>query len=204
MKTDCSLNYKFNTWKFQAQTWGEPVVYRNCFWHSEQFLYTTCSPHVLQKEELLTKNYLQGKCEKNVPCFIYWFEFGSSKFFYSIPKTSDETYKKILQIFVTCWRTRHNRNLRLLTLISAVELNPSNWFRSSNMVLWTSLSPAFSESKRLVPIASNSSMKMIAGDFSLAKAKASRTSLAPSPVIRDRVLVFDCQAERSDFSVHTS
>jgi len=33
-------------------------VYRNCFLHSEQFLYTTCSPHVLQKEELLTKIYL--------------------------------------------------------------------------------------------------------------------------------------------------
>ena len=58
MTTDCSLNYKFNTWKFQAQTWGEHVVYRNCFRHSEQFLYTTCSPHVLQKEELLTKIYL--------------------------------------------------------------------------------------------------------------------------------------------------
>ena len=58
MTTDCSLNYKFNTWKFQAQTWGEHVVYRNCFWHSEQFLYTTYSPHVLQKEELLTKIYL--------------------------------------------------------------------------------------------------------------------------------------------------
>ena len=47
-----------NKWKFQAQTWGEHVVYRNCFWHSEQFLYTTCSPHVLQKEELQTKIYL--------------------------------------------------------------------------------------------------------------------------------------------------
>ena len=33
-------------------------MYRNCFRHSEQFLYTTCSPHVLQKEELLTKIYL--------------------------------------------------------------------------------------------------------------------------------------------------
>ena len=28
------------------RTWGEHVVYRNCFWHSEQFLYTTCSPQV--------------------------------------------------------------------------------------------------------------------------------------------------------------
>ena len=44
--------------KFQAQTYGEHVVQRNCFWHSEQYLYTTCSHHVLQKEELLTKNYL--------------------------------------------------------------------------------------------------------------------------------------------------
>ena len=52
------LQYKFNTWKFQGQTWGEHNVYRNCFWHSEQFLYTTCSPHVLQKEELQTKIYL--------------------------------------------------------------------------------------------------------------------------------------------------
>ena len=55
MTTDCSLNYKFNTWKFQAQTWGEHIVYRNCFRHSEQFLYTTYPSHVLQKEELLTK-----------------------------------------------------------------------------------------------------------------------------------------------------
>ena len=50
------------------------------------------------------------------------------------------------------------------------------------MVLWTSLSPAFSESNLLVPMASNSSMKMMAGDFSLARAKASLTSLAPSPM----------------------
>ena len=48
----------FNKWKFQAQTRGEHVVYRNCFWLSEQFLYTTCSPNVLQKEKLLTKIYL--------------------------------------------------------------------------------------------------------------------------------------------------
>ena len=58
MMTDCSFNFKFNTWKFQATTWGEHVLYRNCFWHSEQFLYTTCSPNVLQKEDLLTKIYL--------------------------------------------------------------------------------------------------------------------------------------------------
>ena len=27
MTTDCSLNYKFNTWTLQAQTWGEHVEY---------------------------------------------------------------------------------------------------------------------------------------------------------------------------------
>ena len=59
--TDCSLNYKFNTWKFQAQTWAEHYVYRNCFLHSEHFLYSTCSPYVLQKEELPTKIYLYRK-----------------------------------------------------------------------------------------------------------------------------------------------
>ena len=61
MTKDCSLNYKFNTWIFQAQTWGEHVVYRNCFWHSKQFLYTTCYCDVLQKEELLTKIYLYSE-----------------------------------------------------------------------------------------------------------------------------------------------
>ena len=35
-------------------------MYRNCFWHSEQVLYGTCSPHFLQKEELLTKIYLHS------------------------------------------------------------------------------------------------------------------------------------------------
>ena len=36
----------------KIRTRREHVLYRNCLWHSEQFLYTTCSPHVLQKEEL--------------------------------------------------------------------------------------------------------------------------------------------------------
>ena len=47
---------------------------------------------------------------------------------------------------------------------------------------WTSRSPLVSESKRLVPMASISSMKMMAGDFSLANANASRTNFAPSPM----------------------
>ena len=43
--TDCSLNYKINTWKFQAQNMGDHTVYTNSvlfsFWHLEQFMYTT-------------------------------------------------------------------------------------------------------------------------------------------------------------------
>ena len=41
-----------------GRTWGEHVVYMNCSDCQNQFLYTTCSLHVLQKEEeLLTKIY---------------------------------------------------------------------------------------------------------------------------------------------------
>ena len=43
MTTDCSLSYKFNTRKFQVQTWEEHVVYRNCFWIQNNF----CTQHVL-------------------------------------------------------------------------------------------------------------------------------------------------------------
>ena len=85
MTTDCSLNYKFNTWKFQGQAWGEHVVDRNCFWHSEQFLYTICSPHVSQKEELLTKIYLyysSYKCNFKVLLLLksHWFHTAPSSF----------------------------------------------------------------------------------------------------------------------------
>lgn len=68
------------------------------------------------------------------------------------------------------------------TLILSSLPNPSNWFNNSNIVLCTSRSPDLSLSKRFVPIASSSSMKMIVGAFSLARAKASRTSRAPSPI----------------------
>ena len=36
----------------------EHVVYKNCSECQKQFLYTSCSPHVLQKEKLLAKIYL--------------------------------------------------------------------------------------------------------------------------------------------------
>ena len=47
MMTSCSLNYKFNTWKFQTKTY---VVYINCSKYQskikqKQFLYTTFSEH---------------------------------------------------------------------------------------------------------------------------------------------------------------
>ena len=81
MTTDCSLNYKFNTWKFKAQTWGEHVEYRNCFWHLEQFLNTTYSPHVLQKEELLKKIYLY---------YLGFFSSLQDTSKYSVPSISKE------------------------------------------------------------------------------------------------------------------
>ena len=45
MTTDCSLNYEFSTWKLQAQNmlWTHFFL----FWHSEQFMYTTCSELVI-------------------------------------------------------------------------------------------------------------------------------------------------------------
>ena len=49
MTTDCSLNYKFSTWKLQAQNLGrtrvEHVVYISCSecQNKKQFVYTTCS-----------------------------------------------------------------------------------------------------------------------------------------------------------------
>ena len=44
MTTNCSLNYNFNIHEnAKLRTWGEHVVYRSCFCHSAQFLYTTCS-----------------------------------------------------------------------------------------------------------------------------------------------------------------
>ena len=39
-----------NRLSIELQVWmkiPKHVVYRNCFGHSDQFLYTTCSPHVL-------------------------------------------------------------------------------------------------------------------------------------------------------------
>ena len=42
MATDCFLNCEFST--YVKITSSEHVAYRNCFWHSGEFLYTTCSP----------------------------------------------------------------------------------------------------------------------------------------------------------------
>ena len=65
--TDCSLNYEFSTQKLQAQnmhkTCSEYVVYTNCFlflfWHSEQFMYTTCYEHVLSFQFSCTELVIQ-------------------------------------------------------------------------------------------------------------------------------------------------
>ena len=43
MTKDCSLNYEFSIWKFQAQNiFFTQIIFLFLFWHSEQFMYTTC------------------------------------------------------------------------------------------------------------------------------------------------------------------
>ena len=74
------------------------------------------------------------------------------------------------------------RLVALITLTPWFIVKPSNWLRSSSIVLCTSLSPLVSESNLFVPIASISSIKIIEGAFSRASAKASLTRLAPSPI----------------------
>ena len=58
LTTDCSLSYKFSTWKFQAQNMSRTCCIQKLFLTFRTIFYTTCSPYVLQKEELLTKIYL--------------------------------------------------------------------------------------------------------------------------------------------------
>mmetsp|Transcript_7463 Transcript_7463/g.17077 ORF Transcript_7463/g.17077 Transcript_7463/m.17077 type:complete len:210 (+) Transcript_7463:320-949(+) len=70
-----------------------------------------------------------------------------------------------------------------MILTCMVDEKPSSWLRSSSMVRCTSRTPESSPPpERFWPMASSSSMKMMAGAFSLASVKASRTILAPSPM----------------------
>ena len=70
-----------------------------------------------------------------------------------------------------------------LTLMFFVGSNPSSWFSSSSIVLWTSESPPPDPlSPLLEPIESISSMKMMLGACSLAMTKSSRTMREPSPM----------------------
>mmetsp|Transcript_12758 Transcript_12758/g.37925 ORF Transcript_12758/g.37925 Transcript_12758/m.37925 type:complete len:352 (-) Transcript_12758:6-1061(-) len=70
-----------------------------------------------------------------------------------------------------------------MTLTVVAELKPSSWLSSSSIVRCTSRTPESSPPpERFWPMASSSSMKMMAGDFSRASVKASRTILAPSPM----------------------
>ena len=57
----CSLNYKFSTWKLQAQNMFRTSCVHKLFlfWHSEQFMYTTCSEHVLRLQFSCTELVIQ-------------------------------------------------------------------------------------------------------------------------------------------------
>ena len=56
----CSLIYQFSTWKLQAEDMlSTKIVFLYSFWHSEQFMYTTCS-------ELVVFMYWTGKSMNNI------------------------------------------------------------------------------------------------------------------------------------------
>ena len=60
MTEDCSLNYEFSTWKLQTQKLlCTQIVFLFLFWHSEQFMYKTCS-------ELVVFMYWTGKSMNNL------------------------------------------------------------------------------------------------------------------------------------------
>ena len=62
------IEFQVQYMKIPSSKLGEHVVYRSYFWHSEQFLYKTGSPHVLQKEKLQTK----FTCIINTALFLWW------------------------------------------------------------------------------------------------------------------------------------
>ena len=57
--TDCSLNYEFSTWKFQAHNMLCTQIVFVLFWHSEQIMYKTCSEHVLSLQFSCTELVIQ-------------------------------------------------------------------------------------------------------------------------------------------------
>lgn len=69
----------------------------------------------------------------------------------------------------------------MLTFTLVLWSKPSIWLSSSSRMRCTSLSAPVCASKRLVAMASISSMKMIAGEFSLASLNTSLTMRGPSP-----------------------
>ena len=72
---NCSLIYVF----FPEFTWAEPEIVLNS--RREQFLYRTCSPHVLQKEELLKKIYLYESTNFFYQYFLKWSKLRTNAFF---------------------------------------------------------------------------------------------------------------------------
>mmetsp|Transcript_10765 Transcript_10765/g.33990 ORF Transcript_10765/g.33990 Transcript_10765/m.33990 type:complete len:371 (+) Transcript_10765:440-1552(+) len=73
------------------------------------------------------------------------------------------------------------RFVAMMTLTLTDWSKPSIWLSSSSRMRCTSRSAPVCASKRFVAIASTSSMKMIAGAFSRASRKTSRTMRGPSP-----------------------
>mmetsp|Transcript_95386 Transcript_95386/g.267164 ORF Transcript_95386/g.267164 Transcript_95386/m.267164 type:complete len:234 (+) Transcript_95386:309-1010(+) len=73
------------------------------------------------------------------------------------------------------------RFVAMMTFTVVSWSKPSIWLSNSRRMRWTSRSAPVWESKRLVPIASISSMNTMAGAFSRARRNTSRTMRGPSP-----------------------
>ena len=77
MMTDCSLNYKFNAWKFQAQTRGEHVVNRYWFLTFRTIfvynMFSPCSAKRRASDKDLPVDQTKNKfVQKNLKLRIFW------------------------------------------------------------------------------------------------------------------------------------
>ena len=85
----CSLNYKFSTWKLQALNMlCTQIDFLVFYWHSEQFMYTTCSElgiFMYWTRKLLKKIYLYHQGLRSKICKLKkWFCTVRSSFFHKL------------------------------------------------------------------------------------------------------------------------
>jgi len=105
----------------------------------------------------------------NILCLVFKSGTGNSIFLSILPGLI-KAGSKVSILFVA-----------MMTLTYAWVSNPSSWFSNYNMVLWTYFYPPEFESYLFVPIASISSIKIIAGECYWAVLNSYLTNFGPSP-----------------------